>query len=298
MKRKIVLFIILAFAIDWILWIATTIAFGPVTEGAGLWSLVMPLAMFGPMVAALIVRAVPGEDIERGWRPKIRGHVRVYLLAWFAPAALSVLGAALYFLAFPGEFDAEAGRFSAAAQAQLGISSDKVPLMLAVQIAYAVVVAPLINMLVAIGEEAGWRGFLFPALGHYIPERKAALLTGAIWGLWHAPLIAEGYNYGTDYAGFPVTGILMMVAGCTAFGMLLAFLRSRTGSVWAPALAHGAMNATAGLGLLFSSGTSTIMGPSPLGLAGFLPSLVLAVFLWRHMDGKRTEGQVAKHLAH
>lgn len=170
MKRKIALFVVLAFAIDWALWIATTMVSGPVAGGAGLWSLVMPLAMFGPMVAALIVRAIPGEDVERGWRPKIREHVRAYLLSWFAPAAISVLGAALYFLVFPGEFDAGTERFSVAAQAQLGIAPDQVPLMLAAQIAYAVIVAPLINMLFAIGEEAGWRGFLFPALKQCMSE--------------------------------------------------------------------------------------------------------------------------------
>ena len=33
---------------------------------------------------------------------------------------------------------------------------------------------------------------------------------GVIWGLWHAPVILMGYNYGTAYPGAPWAGVLMM----------------------------------------------------------------------------------------
>jgi membrane protease YdiL (CAAX protease family) len=42
----------------------------------------------------------------------------------------------------------------------------------------------------AFGEELGWRGMLFPTLADFTSERSAALVSGVIWGLWHAPAIA------------------------------------------------------------------------------------------------------------
>lgn len=43
-----------------------------------------------------------------------------------------------------------------------------------------------------------------------------AAITGVIWGLWHAPAIVMGHNYGMGYAGFPIAGILIMTLACTA----------------------------------------------------------------------------------
>ena len=278
MKKKLGMFLVLAFGIDWALWLATAAAAGPISEGAAVWNVVAPVSMFGPLVAALAVRPIGGDDIDRGWRPRLRGNVRSYLAAWFAPAALAITGATLYFLAFPGDFDGSASAYSQAAQAQLGVGPDQVPLVLAVQVISGIVLAPLFNMLLAIGEEAGWRGFLFPALQGFLSKKAAAVASGLIWGAWHAPLIAMGYNYGSDYPGFPVAGIAMMMVACAAFGTFLCYLREQSGSVWTCALAHGAFNATAGVGLYVSFGASTIMGPSPLGLVGFVPSLVLAVW--------------------
>ena len=105
------------------------------------------------------------------------------------------------------------------------------------------------------------------------------LATGAIWGLWHAPLIAMGYNYGTPYPGFPVVGILAMVLFCTGFGTLLCLLRDVTNSVWPCALAHGALNAVAGLPVWLSTSGIGILGPAPLGFLACIPTLLLCAWI-------------------
>ena len=135
-------------------------------------------------------------------------------------------------------------------------------------------------MIPAFGEELGWRGMLFPTLAERIPERNAALATGIIWGLWHAPAIAMGHNYGMGYAGFPVTGILAMTLLCTAMSCWLCHLRQRTGSVWPCALAHGSFNAVANLGLLYCTVGQTLLGPTPLGLVAGIPLIALGVYSW------------------
>ncbi len=45
-------------------------------------------------------------------------------------------------------------------------------------------------MLGPLGEEAGWRAFLFPAVEVKVGWMGAALVVGGIWAAWHAPLWA------------------------------------------------------------------------------------------------------------
>ena len=147
----------------------------------------------------------------------------------------------------------------------------------------ALTYAPFVNMLFAFGEEAGWRGMLFPSLCERMSPRAAVLVSGVIWGVWHAPIIMMGHNYGVGYPGFPLTGILSMVVFCTAVGCLLAWLRMRTKSVWPCALAHGALNASAGLGLMFCTEGPIILGPSPAGIVGGIPLIALSALVWARM---------------
>jgi membrane protease YdiL (CAAX protease family) len=39
-----------------------------------------------------------------------------------------------------------------------------------------------------LGEEIGWRGFALPRLTKHMSALSAALLTGVIWIVWHAPV--------------------------------------------------------------------------------------------------------------
>ena len=114
------------------------------------------------------------------------------------------------------------------------------------QSAFAIMLAPFINMLFALGEELGWRGFLLPRLMP-LGQWKAILATGVIWGLWHAPVIAQGHNY----PGYPIAGIFMMLVFTTLLGTIFAWLYLNTRSPWAAALAHGSVNAVAGLPVMF-----------------------------------------------
>jgi membrane protease YdiL (CAAX protease family) len=101
-------------------------------------------------------------------------------------------------------------------------------------------------VLFALGEELGWRGFLLPNLMP-LGQWKAILLSGVIWGIWHAPAIIQGLNY----PGYPVLGIFMMIVLCVLLGTVLSWLTLNTKSPWAAALGHGALNATAALPVLF-----------------------------------------------
>jgi membrane protease YdiL (CAAX protease family) len=255
---------------------------GPLTLAAVL----LPTAyMFGPAVGNVAARLATGEgraDLRLGLDP--RAHLRYYAVAWFAPALLAALGAALYFLAVPGQFDPTMAAF---ADVLAGAGSTMPAWQVAaIQLLAAVTVAPLLNAVFAFGEEFGWRGYLLPKLLG-LGRRRAVLLVGVVWGVWHWPLVAMGYNYGFDYPGAPWLGLLGMVWFTVLLGVLFGWLALETGSVWPAALAHGAVNAAAGIGVLFVQGSpNPLLGPTPLGVVGSLPFLVVAAWLlWRGWFG-------------
>lgn len=134
-------------------------------------------------------------------------------------------------------------------------------------------ISVLVASLSAFGEELGWRGWLLPNL---LPlgTWPALLVSGAIWGVWHAPLILLGYNYQrTD-----VVGVLLMVGWCMLLGVVIGWLRLRSASVWPAVIAHGAVNAAVGALLLFASPTSMQDTGSVFGtLLGWPGWILLAV---------------------
>jgi hypothetical protein len=98
-----------------------------------------------------------------------------------------------------------------------------------------------------------------------------------------------GYNYGTNYPGFPWTGMVAFLAFTVGAGTFLARLTAGEGSVWSASIGHGAINAIGGVSLLFLAGESnSLLGPTPVGLLAAIPWLVLAAWLLR--DSSWLEG--------
>jgi membrane protease YdiL (CAAX protease family) len=96
---------------------------------------------------------------------------------------------------------------------------------------------------------------------------KALLISGAIWGVWHAPAIAQGYNY----PNHPMLGILLMTVFCILLGIIVGWMYLNTRSPWVAALAHGSINAWAGLPYLFlMPGFDTALGGTLTSVPGWL----------------------------
>lgn len=51
-------------------------------------------------------------------------------------------------------------------------------------------------LVVAVGEEIGWRGWLLPRLLERTSRLRATVIVGAVWGLWHGPLLLSGLRTG------------------------------------------------------------------------------------------------------
>ena len=290
--KRLAIYLIITFGLTWGLLIPAGFALGTFENGETSSTIMIALiavSMFFPTLGALAAHftSKPEERIDLAYKPRIKENVRFYLLAWFAPAVLTLLGIALFFAINPQLFDPSMMSFLESTAAATGVPIEEITaempdvriVLLAVVFA-SLTYAPFINMIPAFGEELGWRGMLFPTLSERMSPRVAALVTGIIWGLWHAPAIAMGHNYGMVYAGFPIVGILTMTLTCTAMSCWLCLLRQRSGSVWPCALAHGAFNAIANFGVIFCAVGQTFLGPSPLGLVAGIPLIALGAFCW------------------
>ncbi|WP_404472783.1 lysostaphin resistance A-like protein [Microbacterium aerolatum] len=277
-------FIVLAMGLAWLV---TLPLWGSGGVASPLFGVLVPVMMFTPTIAAIIVmlalRPVPKGQWLRflGMWP-LRPAKRVVwmtIIGLFAPFVLVV--ASVFVAALCGWVQLDLVNFSGFAQTLAATMPEGTPMPPAIIVIVSQLVmipfaAATVNAVVAFGEELGWRGFLVPAL-RPLGTWPALLISGAIWGLWHAPIILLGYNF----ARYDITGVLLMTAGCIAWGVLLGWLRLRSASVWPAVFAHGMMNACAALvGLVYAAGTTFDMAlAGPLGVAGWIVCATVVVVL-------------------
>ena len=252
------------------------------------YQMLLAVSMFCPLVAALVSKKVfLNQSTGIGW--KVKGKRRYWLAAWFGPALFTVLAAVLYFAVFPSRLDLSGSWLVAAyggemdaetLKRELGVSTTSYMVQTGLM---AVTIGPAINMLFAVGEEAGWRGTMMPWLKERFGLLNGRLLGGIIWGVWHWPImLLTGYEYGTNYLGAPALGLVVWCVVCFALNTLLDWLYEKTSCIWVPSIAHGAFNAVAGLFTVLTYPADayyTVLGPMPIGLIGMLPMLTAAVWL-------------------
>jgi hypothetical protein len=88
------------------------------------------------------------------------------------------------------------------------------------------------------GEETGWRGFALPRLLKLFSPLSAALLLGAIWGIWHVPaFFADGLTqFGTNFAWF------LLVAICLSILMAWIYVNANSNYLVAGFIPHAVNN--------------------------------------------------------
>ena len=246
-RKSLAWFLGITFLISWPLFL-TPLLFGkmePVNKQMitqGLWA----IAMWGPGIAAIITTVFIMKQPFKSLRLNTLGAKRFYLWAWLLPIGLTITGGLFTLLLGMAKLDLTFTMMRDAMASASGGNTIPVESIIAIQILFAFTLAPLINIGFALGEELGWRGFLLP---HLMPlgQWKAILISGIIWGVWHAPAVAQGLNY----PGYPILGMFMMIVFCVLLGTILSWLYLNTKSPWVAALAHGSINAVAGLPVLF-----------------------------------------------
>ncbi len=287
-KKRIVIYVALAYGLAWALWFAVVY---PMVNGGGLGTsmqLAIAAGMFAPAIAAALTRLITKEGFKDAWiKPRaFKKTWRYYVLAWFGPLVLVLAGAALYFLINPADFDPsmsyviQATREQAEAMGvEMNIDDEAIRLTQIASLA-TLVIAPAINAVTCFGEEWGWRGYLLPHLLERFSLPVTLLVSGIIWGIWHAPITVLGHNYGLGYAGYPFTGIAAMCLFCIVLGVFMSYITLRTGSCLPAVFAHGMVNGSAAAGIIFSAtGGNPFVGPAPTGILGGAFFIVAAIFM-------------------
>ena len=294
--KRILLYLLITFGLTWIycLLVVYPLANGETPDGvpALATQLLVAACMFFPAIGVFLTRLVTKEGFKNVWlKPNLKRNIRYYLLAWFGPGILTFAGAALYFLFVPGSFDPSCGYMRLTMEAAgVPYEAQAVPmnLLMLIQTVQALFLAPALNFFTCFGEEWGWRGYLLPKMKNLLPTVPMLLVTGIIWGLWHAPLTIIGHNYGVGYPGFPFTGIAMMCLFCIVLGIFLSYVTLKTNSCIPAIVGHGAINGIAAIGIYFTAdGGNPFIGPAPTGIIGIIPFAAVAIAMCVHLINKK-----------
>ncbi len=228
-KSHVVTYVVLValFSLPWYLLFIHT---GDLGIGRGL---AVHFLMWCPCLAALLTCRISGLRIATlgfCW-PKMR-----YIgLGYGLPVLYALLAYVPFWVAVKGSFNIQGFTNLSTESLKLHTSSGALLLNLFLLLTYGVVAGTASGL----GEEIGWRGFLFPSLYKLGPTFAAILISGIIWGLWHYPgILGANYNSGGPVWVALVCFTWMVISGAAIFG----WLRIKSGSVWPAAIAHGSHN--------------------------------------------------------
>lgn len=173
----------------------------------------IPGLMWTPGLSAMVTGLIFHRSVRGlGWRwPGTRWAA----LAYFLPLAYAASAYGVIWLVGLGRVD-------------ISLFKENPPLF--------VLGGSVLFLLMAAGEEIGWRGFLVPALARTMQLGRIVLVSGAIWVVYHAPLILFGEYHNLSSPRWYSTLCFSVMA--TSVALILAWLRLRTASVWPAAILH------------------------------------------------------------
>ena len=247
-RYPLVTFFLLAFGLTWVVWVPRAVG-APLGTVGQAWTWV-------PAIAALLAAALTGGRFavrELGAR-LVRWRVgwQWYLVVILGPAVFSLVVAGVYALL--------GGSWAGAAPPAL---REGPWLLLPIFLG-------ILTLTDGLGEELAWRGFALPRLLTRYNALAASLILGALWGLWHLPLVW------TEGATLYHQPFWLFLADITAKSVLFTwvFLHTR-GSVLIVMLFHGATNLFIVSPVVASTSDLTL----PLLAAGAKWVLVLVVIV-------------------
>jgi uncharacterized protein len=270
-RQPLAAYLLLTFSIAWSFWVPLALLYqgGSSLEALISSPLVIVLQTLGvtaPVISAVAVARARGgragiyqvlDGLQRS-----RVGVRWYLVAGLLVPALTVLGIGVR--AVLG-IDPAVPEGSALAVMLADIGWIGTILTLPLQLLGQCFGSPLL-------EEPGWRGFAFPHLQDRLPAAWAALLVGAIWGLWHVPLFLAFHD-----------NLAVSLALITMHGFILGWLFANTGSLLIVVLGH------ASLSVANNSLSLPDQGVVQVALTAALCGVVLTFFRFRDLRSRHDE---------
>ena len=104
-----------------------------------------------------------------------------------------------------------------------------------------------LGVLLTVGEEIGWRGYLQPELEKHFKPVIVYLLVGIIWAYWHLPSNLAGNN-GLEHRALNSFIIFPLLVVALAF--VFGWLRSNSKTIWPCVYLHGVTNSVSNCWLI------------------------------------------------
>ncbi|WP_152352749.1 CPBP family intramembrane glutamic endopeptidase [Brachybacterium subflavum] len=287
--KRVGLFVVLAYAIFAVFAAPFWFLQGGITHP--LFTPVIAVGMWAPALASIVM----AKGVERtNWRTRVglrfRGRWRG-ILVWsvvgvVAIAAVAVLAAVIMVLrGVPGDLTGRTWLAIGSQQISDLTGTDIPPIAFVLITAFNLAFGLVVTLFATLGEEIGWRGWLWPAL-RPLGRVRGALVMGAIWALWHTPVMAIGYNY-PGVARW--IAIPFFILPCIAMSLLFCGLADRAGGSPIPsAWAHSAVNSLGStiLGVFATTATGAALNPlidTHAGIVGVVLLIVAAAIIvpWR-----------------
>jgi membrane protease YdiL (CAAX protease family) len=220
--------------------------------------------MFSPALAALLTQFIFNRNLRGfGW---MRGKSRYQILAYAVPMVYVPISYCLILLLGLGKLNTEI--------------ASKVTIA---DILQSATLGVLVNCIIVLGEEIGWRGFLLPKLARIMSFTKASMIVGTVWILCHIPiLIFADYNTGSTPVWYALICFSVLAMGVN---VAINWLRLKSGSVWTAVIFHAVHNQfVQDLDPLIIDNGLTRYFTSEFGVMLVLAGVITGWMFWRKRD--------------
>lgn len=231
--RGVGVFLALTLVLSAVFW-ALMIGSGHVLGAHGAYAIGLE---WGPGAAALLTCAILRIDIATlgwHWRPW-----RWQLLAYTTPLAICVVAYGAVWTTGLGGFPNP--KTVAELRESMGFGGLTTSGAVLLSIVLSLTAGGVRSLAAGLGEEIGWSGFLSPRLAARYGFTWAALITGAIWAIWHFPILlfADYFDDTAPPMWFALPCFVIQIMGLS---VITVWIRLRSGSLWASAVVNASVN--------------------------------------------------------
>lgn len=269
-KKRLAIYLAISFLLVWLPMIAYFAGGG--MYDSPMMQLILAYSMLCPSIAVLITRKVTKEGLRVVGKNSLQLGISFkdkkwiwFVLGFVAPVIYWDLGQLIFMAIFPETYN------------PAGFDAMGIPRATLILLPLSGVTTGIVGSIGALGEEIGWRTYLYPKLEELMGSVGSIIVGGIIWGVWHYPAIYMGHSFGTGYWGAPWSGFFVFTLSCVTMGALLYLVTKKTGSIWPAAIMHAVNNSGArALGMCLNTDALTrIWAETPVYI--FMGDIVLNI---------------------
>lgn len=256
MNRKTITFFVATFIASWILWMPGVLN----TQWRSMPKILLFFGMFASFMPSVIGVVMMKKEHSGGFWQYLKGRILVkFPKKWF-----------LALMIFP-------------VQTMVALELVKVldkSFAVVDPVAFSSIPLEFLQILLiggALGEEFGWRGYVFEKMRDNQGFFLGTLLLGALWSLWHLPLF---FMSGTVQSYIPIWQFLIQN---TLLAFFYSWLYQKTkGSLLFMILLHGVLNTSSAVFPYWQSNIGRY-----IGLAVLVATLIIILAFERFSSGKQ-----------